>query len=75
VLYEVENVANTRALTYLSHENHENALTPYHLVYGRNINLVHHNQGLLSGPDRDSISSRVRHIRTVISHYRYRKSI
>ena len=69
VLCEVENAANTRPLTYLSHENHEQALTPYHLVYGRNINLVQHNQGLLSDPDRDNMSSRVRHIRTVIGHY------
>ena len=36
VLIEIENVINSRPLTYLEDEPYEN-LTPYHLIYGPNL--------------------------------------
>ena len=41
IITEVENVINSRPLTYLSDENHEEALAPFHLIFGRNINSTY----------------------------------
>ena len=38
ILIEVENVINSRPLTYISYDDIVEALTPYHLLFGRNIN-------------------------------------
>ena len=37
VLVQIENVINSRPLTYMNDENLNESLTPYHLIYGRNI--------------------------------------
>ena len=37
VLAEIENVIHSRQLTYMNNENTDESLTPYHLIYGRNI--------------------------------------
>ena len=37
VLAEIENVIHSRQLTYMNDENTDESLTPYHLIYGRNI--------------------------------------
>ena len=37
VLVEIENVKSSRPLTYMNDENLDESLTPYHLIYGRNI--------------------------------------
>jgi len=67
---EVENASNTRPLTYLSPDNHEEELTPCHLVYGRNINVDRQFSGLLSDPvTPDKLSSRALYARTVITHF------
>ena len=37
LLIEIEQTLNTRPLTYLSDNNEDEAITPSHLLYGRNI--------------------------------------
>ena len=39
---ETENIVNTRALTYLSEENFDEPLSPYHLIHGRNLANTNH---------------------------------
>ena len=34
---EIKNIVNTRPLTYLSEENLDEPLAPYHLIHGRNL--------------------------------------
>ena len=34
---EIKNIVNTRPLTYLSEENLDEPLTPYHLIHGKNL--------------------------------------
>jgi len=65
----VENAINSRPLTYLNTENVEDALTPYHLIYGRNINSSHHIGGTFANPESEQLSSRVRRVRVVIKHF------
>ena len=69
VLCEVENASNSRPLTHMSPDNHEEALTPYHLLYGRNINACYIDSGLLSYPSAEKLSSKVTHLKTVIEHF------
>ena len=38
VICEIENSINSCPLTYLTEENYQTPLSPYHLLYGRNIN-------------------------------------
>ena len=39
---EIENILNTRPLTYLSEENFDEPLTPFHLIHERNLaNTIH----------------------------------
>lgn len=69
VLCEVENAINSRPLTYLGTENLQEALTPYHLIYGRNINSSRHIGGTLADPESEQLLSRVRHVGVVIKHF------
>ena len=38
VICEIKNLINSRPLTYLTEENYQTPLSPYHLLYGWNIN-------------------------------------
>ena len=38
LLVQIENMMNTRSLTYLSDENCDEHITPSHLIYGRITN-------------------------------------
>ena len=38
ILKEIESIINNRPLTYVYHDDLEYALTPNHLIYGRNLN-------------------------------------
>ena len=38
VLIDVEQTLNSRPLTYLEEDNTEEALAPFHLLHGRNVN-------------------------------------
>ena len=38
VICKIKNSINSRPLTYLTEENYHTRLSPYHLLYGRNIN-------------------------------------
>ena len=37
---EIENIVNTRPLTYFSAENFDEPLTPYHLIHGINLTIT-----------------------------------
>ena len=37
LLVEIEQTLNSRPMTYLSDEHNDQAITPSHLLYGRNI--------------------------------------
>ena len=72
VLTEIENVLNSRPLTYLSEENFQCSLTPHHLVYGRNIN-----QKFVSSPIEplvkvDDARGRVQYLRFILHHFQKR---
>ena len=68
VLMEVENAVNSRPLTYLSTENDQDVFTPYHLMFGRNIDgsRVYGETFLESNTE---LSTRTTYIRTVIKHF------
>ena len=60
VTCEIGNSINSRPLTYLTEENYQTPLSPYHLLYGRNIN--DRNEPLNSTePNHTSATGRVKH--------------
>ena len=67
-LTEVENAVNSRPLTYVTAENDQDVLTPYHLMFGRNINAARFYAEAFCEPCSD-ISARTKHVRTVINHF------
>ena len=71
VIYEVENSINSRPLTYLTEENYQTALTPYHLLYGRNINERNDTLDFIE-TDSNSAIVRVKHLQIILKHFRKR---
>ena len=56
----------SRPLTYLTEEDYQTPLSPYHLLYGRNIR----NEPLNSTePNQTSATVRVKHWQTVLGHF------
>ena len=68
ILIEIESMINSRPLTYLSDDNME-AITPYHLLYGRNIATREHSLLKQSENSDNSLSNRVKYIRLLLEHF------
>ena len=66
VLIEIESMINSRPLTYLSEENIE-AITPFHLLHGRNIAVGGHS--LLKQDSTWNLTNRVKYIRMIIEQF------
>ena len=62
---------NLHSLTYLTEENYQTLLSPYHLLYGRNIN--DRNEPLNNiETNQTSAIVRVKHLQTVLEHFKKR---
>ena len=59
-IYEIENIVNTRPLTYLSEENFNEPLTPYHLMHGRNLAITNYFTITKNMTDNDARNCRER---------------
>ena len=66
---EIENIVNTRPLTYLSEENFDEPLTPYHLLHGRNLTNKNHFTITKNMTDNDARTCRER-IQTLVLHFK-----
>ena len=71
VMMEVENVLNSRPLTYLCSENFQESLTPNHLLYGRSLNQ-RNESSTVETQLADDLRGRVRHVQTVLNHFHQR---
>ena len=72
LLCDVEAVINSRPLVYVSEEDLNESLTPYHLIYGRNI-FQKRFQNIPK--DLKSLSRRVKYLQTLIrQQHLYQKS-
>ena len=69
ILSEVENALNSRPLTYLSEENFEDALTPFHLIFGRNINSKYVVCSDVKDMDGNELTEFSKHVKVVLSHF------
>ena len=68
VICEIENSINSRPLTYVTEGNCQTPLSPYHLLYGHNINV--RNEPLNNIEiNRTSATVRVKHLQTVLEHF------
>ena len=68
VLIEIENIINSRPLTYISEEHFEESATPYHLIYGRNI-AVNKVSFLNKDMDGNSIRSNYNKVNILLKHF------
>ena len=68
VLVEIENMINSRPLTYLSDENME-VITPYHLLYGRNIAVRGDHIYRQYCSEGENIENRAKYVQNVIEKY------
>ena len=62
---------NIRPLTYLSEENCDEHITPFHLMYGRNLNrrnIVDDNDNVIT-LDKTLIKTRIKHVTAVTNHF------
>ena len=67
VICEMENSINSRALTYLPEENYQALLSPYHLLYGRNINDRNEPLNHIERNQTSAIVT-VKHLQSVLEH-------
>ena len=68
MLIEIENIINSRPLTYISEEHFEESVTPYHLIYGRNI-AVNKVSFLNKDMDGNSIRSNYNKVNILLKHF------
>ena len=68
VLCDVESVIYSRPLVYMSEDDIEEALTPFHLMYERNI--LRNNMEANSCFDSEDIKKRVIYLKNLINDYR-----
>ena len=70
LLIEVESMLNSRPLTYLSEENYDVAITPYHMMFGRNIlNNCYVNKDLNVDITKKDVNNRVKYMEVVLQHF------
>ena len=73
VLCEVEEVINARPLVYVSEDDLTEAITPFHLMFGRDISKPSRNIGDFNEPVNDinpsNCSKRVKYLQKIIEHY------
>ena len=70
MLYETEYVINCRPLVYLSDDDIHDALTPFHLLYGRNLLTYKVNNDYDIKNERTSrVSKRFRKLQTDLNNY------
>ena len=70
VLVQIEDMINTRPLTYLSDKTCDEYITPSHLMYGRNINrrnVVDDNDNIIT-LDKTLIKTCIKHV-TAVTYY------
>ena len=74
VLIDVEQTLNSRPLTYLEEDNNKEALTPFHLLYGRNvINTESLNSDVVNGTDNTRyLRQRYTVLKQVLEHFNNR---
>ena len=68
VLVEIENVLNSRPLTYMNDENLIESLTLDHLIYGRNI-ATNKVSLLKMATDGESLHSNCKKINIILKHF------
>ena len=68
VLIEIENIINSSPLTHISEEHFEESLTPYHLIYGRNI-VVNKVSFLNKDMDANSFRSNYNKVNILLKHF------
>ena len=68
VLVEIENVINSRPLSYMNDENLDENLTPYPLIYGRNI-ATNKLSLLKIATDGESLRLNCKKINIVLKHF------
>lgn len=69
IFIEVENILNSRPLTYLSEKNYDVVITPYHMMYGRSIlNINHSKQDLVTDVAVKYVQNHVKYPETVLNH-------
>ena len=66
ILIEIENIMNSRPLTYMSEDAVE-AITPFHLLHGRNISV--RGGGVIKGQTSNNIDRRAKHVLFLVNQY------
>ena len=69
VLTETEVMVNSRPLTYLSEEGNTEAITPFHLLHGRNIAAAREMNLIQRDVNTGDLENRVKYIRLLLSHF------
>ena len=70
ILYEIEYVINCRPLVYLSDDDIHDALTPFHLLYGRNLLTYKVNNDYhIKNEQTSHVSKRFRKLQTDLNNY------
>ena len=72
-LIEIEQTLNTRPLTYLSDNNEDEAITPSHLLYGRNIASRNFMYFVTEYCEQDNaLLSKYKRLKMILSHFKKR---
>ena len=69
VLIEIEAMINSRPLTYLSEEDNTEAITPFHLLHGRNTVAAREINLILRNVSTGDLTNRVKYIWLLLNHF------
>ena len=73
LLMEIEQTLNTRPLTYLSDNNEDEAITPSHLLYGRNIARRNFMYFVAEYCEQDNtLLNKYKRLKMILSHFKKR---